>query len=101
DQLRRAASSAALNIAEGACKRSNREYAKYLDTSHTSLKEVCIILRIAHGSQYITDEQYERLEAIRDEASRTLFGLLRSVRMKLERGEATRTPKSGKKPDTG
>jgi four helix bundle protein len=100
DQLRRAASSAALNIAEGACKRSNREYAKYLDTSHNSLKEVRAILRIAHGSQYIDDQRYEALEALRDEASRTLFGLMRSVQRQLDRGEITRSLRSGKGPDS-
>src|SRR5437868_15125477 len=101
DQLRRAASSAALNIAEGSCKRSNRDYARYLDTSHNSLKEVRTILRIANGSRYIDDQQFAALEALRDEASRTLFGLMRSVLLRIERGEITRPLTRSKDFDTG
>jgi four helix bundle protein len=90
DQLRRAAQSAALNIAEGACKTSYREYRRYLETSHTSLKEVGMALRIAHGSQYITDDRFKELMALLDETSRTLYWLMRSVSLKIERGEKNR-----------
>ncbi len=90
DQLRRAATSVALNIAEGSCRSSYKDYRRFLDTAHTGLKEVSTILRVAAGSSYIDAELYARLEALRDETSRTVYGLLRAVTQRIERGETTR-----------
>ena len=87
DQLRRAAASVALNIAEGTARSSFKDRLRFLDTARGSLKEVETALRISVGSRYITRERYEALEAIRDEISRTVYGLIRSATRQLERGE--------------
>lgn len=86
DQLRRAARSAALNLAEGAGRSSYKDYLRFLDTTRGSLKEVGMALNIARGSSYITQEQYDRLEAIRDETARLVYGIIRSTTRRLERG---------------
>ena len=67
-----------------------REYRRYLETLHTSLKEVGTALRIAHGSEYIAEDRFKQLMALLDETSRTLFGLMRSVSLRIERGEKNR-----------
>jgi four helix bundle protein len=79
DQLRRAAYGAALNIAEGAGRRGSREYRRFLDTARSSLDEVEAILEIASALGYFDLSTFARLEARRDEAAKTLYGLLRSV----------------------
>jgi len=79
DQLRRAAYGAALNIAEGAGRRGSRDYRRFLDTARSSLDEVEAILEIASALGYFDLSTFARLEARRDEAAKTLYGLLRSV----------------------
>jgi four helix bundle protein len=79
DQLRRAAYSAALNIAEGSGRHGARDYRKFLVTARASLDEVEAILEIAKDLGYLDIEAFAHLEARRDEAARTLFGLVRSL----------------------
>jgi four helix bundle protein len=79
DQLRRAGYSAALNIAEGCSRKGARDYRRFLDTAKASLDEVDAILEIAKDLGYIPPSQLARLEARRDEAAKTLYGLLRAV----------------------
>jgi four helix bundle protein len=79
DHLRRAAYSAALNIAEGSGRQGARDYHKFLVTARASLDEVEAILEITGELGYLDPEELTRLEARRDEAARTLFGLVRSL----------------------
>jgi four helix bundle protein len=85
DQLRRAAYSAALNVAEGAGRRGTRDYRKYLDTARASLSEVEAILEIAAELGYLLPSTRARLEARRDEAAKTVYGLLRAISARVER----------------
>lgn len=86
DQLRRAATSAALNVAEGASRASNRDYRRFLDVSRSSLKEVEAILEISRDVGYIDNSTYARLEARCEEASKTVYGLLRFVSKRIDEG---------------
>ncbi len=79
DQLRRAAYSVPLNIAEGSAKRGSREYRRHLDTARGSLAEVETILGIARSLGYIRPAEVGRLEALATETSKTLYGLLRKI----------------------
>jgi four helix bundle protein len=79
DQLRRAAYSVPLNIAEGSAKRGSREYRRYLDTARGSLAEVETILGMAHSLGYVRPADFGRLEALATETSKTLYGLLRKI----------------------
>jgi len=61
DQLRRAASSAALNVAEGCNKGSNREFRRFLEIARSSLDEVEAILEIAGEAGYVPPETQKAL----------------------------------------
>ncbi|MGH7568001.1 MAG: four helix bundle protein [Gemmatimonadales bacterium] len=79
DQLRRAAYSVPLNIAEGSAKRGSREYRRYLDTACGSLAEVETILGMARALGYLEAAEFGRLEAVATETSKTLYGFLRKI----------------------
>jgi four helix bundle protein len=79
DQLRRAAYSVPINIAEGSARKGTREYKRFLDVASASLAEVETILSIALELGYIAPADGKRLEAMASETGKTLFGLLRKV----------------------
>ena len=57
-QLLRALNSVILNIAEGADRGSDKDFARYLNQSHTSLNEVVACLDIALDDKYINKEEH-------------------------------------------
>jgi four helix bundle protein len=97
DQLLRASDSVALNIAEGATKVSFREYRRFLDTSRCSLKEVGTAFRIIDGAGHVPEDLRREFLALFDEASRTLYGLHRSISERVERGEKRAWPRKQRK----
>lgn len=58
-QLWRALDSIILNVAEGADRGTDRDFAHFLNTSHTSLNEVVACLDLALDDGYITEEQHK------------------------------------------
>jgi four helix bundle protein len=78
-QARRAAFSAAANIAEGSAKRGPREFRRYLDISVGSLSELAYTLRLAHRLEYLSQDQWQTLNRLRSEASRLTWYLYKSV----------------------
>src|SRR5687768_11937638 len=62
-QARRAAHSAAANIAEGCAKRGPREFRRYLDISLGSLSELSYTLLLAKDLQILPEKEWERLDA--------------------------------------
>jgi four helix bundle protein len=79
DQLRRAAYSVSLNIAEGSARRGSREYRKFLDTANSSMAEVESALDLARQLEYVSQPEYDRIAAIATETGKTLWGLLRKI----------------------
>lgn len=79
EQLRRAAHSVPLNIAEGTSRKGSREFRRFLDTAWGSLCEVQTALEIAREMKYFSDDEYHRLDALAAETGRPLWGLLRKV----------------------
>src|SRR5215216_7963859 len=65
-QIRRAALSAATNIAEGAAKRGTREFRRYLDISLGSLSELSYLLRFSRDRGILSDEMFRSLEELRN-----------------------------------
>ena len=78
-QARRAAFSAAANIAEGSAKRGPREFRRFLDISLGSLSELSYIFLLARDLGYLKVENWGEVEAIRDHAGRLTWGLYRSL----------------------
>lgn len=80
DQLQRAAVSIPSNIAEGAGRSSDIDFARFLDNSLGSAYEVETQLLIAYKLNYITESIYKEMNAELVSIERQLFALIRSVR---------------------
>ena len=80
DQLQRAAVSISSNIAEGAAKPSDVEFARYLDTALGSAFEVETQLLISKNISYITEEIYNNLLIDLTDIERQLHGLINTLR---------------------
>src|SRR3989338_1402097 len=78
-QLRRAAVSIPLNIAEGSAKASNREFAYFLNVAYASAKEVEVLLDLSKDLKYIDPETHLYLATKLDQVSAKLFLFLRNV----------------------
>ena len=61
DQIIRATNSIILNIAEGADRTTDKDFANFLNMSHTSLNEVVSCLDIALNDGYITKQIHSDL----------------------------------------
>lgn len=75
DQIRRAVVSIMSNIAEGFGRRSNTEFANFLNYSHGSTAEVQSLLYVALDQLYISHEQFESAYNQCDEISRMVLSL--------------------------
>ena len=80
DQLQRAAVSISSNVAEGAAKPSNIEFAKFLDTALGSSYEVETQLLIAKNVGYISNELYNELVSMLKEIEMQLSGFIKTLR---------------------
>lgn len=80
DQLQRAAVSISSNIAEGAAKPSDLEFAKFLDIALGSAFEVETQLTIANNIGYIDNELFTNLLNSLQEIERQINGLIHSLR---------------------
>ena len=76
-QLRRAAVSIAANIAEGAGRKSKKEFAHFLSISQGSASEVETEIIIAHELGYFNDGRFKVLCDDLDEIGRMITGLHR------------------------
>lgn len=81
DQVRRAALSVPLNIAEGFGRRSKKEFRRYLMIAHGSIAELQTCLYIAQDIEYIDRTTFENYYSEADEVSRMLSGFIRRLGM--------------------
>ena len=79
-QLRRAAFSAASNIAEGSAKKGTKEFRGFLDMSLGSLSEASYILRLAEDIGILESAERSKLDDMRDHAGKATWGLYRSLK---------------------
>lgn len=81
-QIRRAATSISLNIAEGSGNKSKREFKRFLEMALRSNYEVSACLEIARKLEYCSNEACEKLMQEADEIAAMIVGLMKL----LERG---------------
>ena len=79
-QIRRAAVSAASNIVEGCARNSEADFLHFLDMAYGSAREVEYQASLAHRLRYLSDEDFQRLNAKCEETAKVLNGLIRSFR---------------------
>jgi four helix bundle protein len=77
-QVRRAAISIPLNVAEGS-GRSKKEFANYLGRARASVHECVSLLEIARRQKLIESKEHESFYGKCEELARMLSGLLRSL----------------------
>jgi four helix bundle protein len=79
DQIKRAAVSVALNIAEGADKKSNKDFVRFLRISLGSINETVTCLFIARDLNYIDETKFNNLYEFAHKLSAMLNALIRKL----------------------
>lgn len=79
-QVRRAALAVPTNLVEGAAKRGQKEFGRFLDVSVGSLAELGYLLRFARDSGILLETEWLDLEQARERTARILWCLYRAVR---------------------
>ena len=82
DQMRRAATSIAANIAEGAGRASDTEFARFLRIGRGSLHELTCEIMLATELDYLSTNARDELLADADAVGSALVGLLRAITTK-------------------
>lgn len=95
DQLRRAAMSIPINIAEGFGRFSSKEKAHFIQIAFGSLNEVMCELELSLDEKYITQEQLSNLESLILSVKRQLSVLHRSI---LSNGDYNPNPSNPSNP---
>src|SRR5688572_18605164 len=78
-QARRAAHSAAANIAEGSAKKGSKEFRRFLDISLGSLSELSYTLLLARDLQILAQQEWSRLDELHRKAGGMTWLLHRSL----------------------
>jgi four helix bundle protein len=78
-QMRRAATSAAATIAEGAGKRGRPEFRRFLDMALGSLSELKYFALLARDLNLLSSEAWNEFEDVSDEAGKTTMGLYKAI----------------------
>ncbi|HEV3062894.1 MAG TPA: four helix bundle protein [Vicinamibacterales bacterium] len=90
-QLRRAAVSIPSNVAEGACRNSDRAFCNHVAIALGSHGELETCLEIGRRLGYVSDSVAEALEGVCSTTGRLLNGLHRSLRRKIKQRRRPRT----------
>jgi len=86
DQIRRAAISVMLNIAEGFARRTDKDFARFLSNAHGSAAEVQSALYVALDQEYIGQEQFKTAYDRSAECSRLTFGFMQYLSREVDAG---------------
>jgi len=78
-QIRRAAVSIPTNIVEGASSQYKRQYLRFLYISRGSIAETEYLLHLANRLGYLDNNEFEKMDILRRETAKILFGLITSV----------------------
>ncbi len=85
NQVRRAAVSVPSNVAEGFCRKSSREFIRYLDIACGSLAVVETQLMVSHRLHYIVDSTFGILMDMTSKIGKMLYGLRLSINKRSSR----------------
>ena len=80
DQIRRSSVSIMANIAEGFGRKSDKEFANFLNYAHGSAAETQSHLYVALDLKYLSQEQFDTLYRMLDETSRIVMGFSKHLR---------------------
>jgi four helix bundle protein len=80
EQLRRAAVSVMLNIAEGFARKTSREFMQFLVVAHGSVAEVQSALYVTLDQAYVSQTQFVSLYKRAEETSKLIMGLSNYLR---------------------
>lgn len=80
DQIRRAAVSIMLNIAEGFARKTNKEFIQFLVIAHGSAAEVQAALYVAFDQEYLSETEFNKLYALTEESSKMILGFINYLR---------------------
>ncbi len=83
-QMRRAATSISLNIAEGSVKKSYKAFLQFLTYAYGSAKELDVLLSMSKDLDYITKEDYDLLFGKLDKLMAKLFGFMKNIESRFE-----------------
>jgi four helix bundle protein len=78
-QIKRAADSVALNIAEGSTGQSKPEFKRFLRISVRSCIEVVACLHIALKRNLVSEDELQKIKNDCTEISKMIFGLINSL----------------------
>ena len=82
-QVKRAATSVPLNIAEGYGKaETGKEVVRFLSMARGSSAEMEVLLCFAKDLGYISEEEYSEAMKLQEEIGRILTGLIKSIKSK-------------------
>lgn len=74
-QVRRCAASVPANLAEGRCRRTDRDFARFVEIALGSASETDYHLLLSHDLGYLPPEEYANLARLTDEVRRMLIAL--------------------------
>jgi four helix bundle protein len=84
-QLRRAAVSSCVNLAEGSARLGAREFAHFADISRGSLAELDALFVLARDLGYLPESRYEEVQELNVRAGKATFALIRALRKRSSR----------------
>ena len=79
-QIRRAAVSITLNIAEGSARNSDKQFHNFINIAIGSVTEVKVCLEIALDLKYINQNSFDIVFENTEEVSKLLYSLQKAVR---------------------
>jgi len=80
EQLESAATSIALNIAEGSGRYSKKEFIRFLYVARGSLYETITLLKIFQDNRWIAEEQFLSIKEFSQVIAKMLSGLINSLK---------------------
>ena len=78
-QMRRAASSIPVNIAEGSMRKTNKEFMQFLYIARGSMAEMEVWLKLSLDLGYLKTESYKDLREQCGEIGKLISGLIKSL----------------------